>query len=221
MLRQEYNQVAAVSPEVLVQEWIPGPSNEIVIMGGYFGNNSQALGYFCARKLVQEPEDFGTGCLVQNLLLEELVEPSARLCQSLNYRGMAEIEYKYDANAREYKLIEINARHWDWHQLAHMSGVNLTRVAYSDLTGHALDSSTSRKTGGKWIAEDAFMLHAAAAIYQRRVKLRTLLQQLSGPKMFAIFAWDDPWPFLRYSLQSMLPAMGRMAWAKLRNKNQG
>src|SRR5437764_439092 len=52
MLRQEYNQVAAVSPEVLVQEWIPGPSNEIVIMGGYFGNNSQALGHFCARKLV-------------------------------------------------------------------------------------------------------------------------------------------------------------------------
>jgi D-aspartate ligase len=221
ILEREYKQVAAVSPEVLVQEWIPGSSNEIVIMGGYFGNNSRALGYFCARKLVQEPEDFGTGCLVQNLPLEELIEPSARLCQSLNYRGMAEIEYKYDANTREYKLIEINARHWDWHQLAHMSGVNLTRVAYSDLTGHALDSSTSGKPGGKWIAEDAFMLHAAAALYKRRVKLRTLLRQLSGPKMFAIFAWDDPLPFLRYSLQSMLPTIGRMAWAKLCNKNQG
>lgn len=217
ILSQEYKQVAAVSSEVLVQEWIPGSSNEIVIMGGYFGHSSQALGYFCARKLMQEPEDFGTGCLVQNLPLEELVEPSVRLCRSLNYRGMAEIEYKYDANTREYKLIEINARHWDWHQLARMSGVNLTRVAYSDLTGHALDSSTSRKTGGKWIAEDAFMLHAAAAIYKRRVKLRTLLQQLSGPKMFAIFAWDDPLPFLRYGLQSMLPAIGKMAWAKLRN----
>src|SRR5207245_2260498 len=123
-------------------------------MGGYFGANSQALGYFCARKLVQEPEDFGTGCLVQNLPLEELVEPSLRLCTSLNYRGMAEIEYKYDTQARQYKLIEINARHWDWHQLAHMSGVNLTRLAYSDLTGHQLDASTSRKNGGKWIAED-------------------------------------------------------------------
>jgi predicted ATP-grasp superfamily ATP-dependent carboligase len=220
VLRKEYAQVAAASPEVLVQEWIPGSSNEIVIMGGYFGANSNALGYFCARKLVQEPEDFGTGCLVQNLPLEELVEPSLRLCKSLGYRGMAEIEYKYDTAAREYKLIEINARHWDWHQLAHMSGVNLTRLAYSDLTGHQLDASTSRKNGGKWIAEDAFMLHAAAAIYNKQVKLRTLFRQLSGPKMFAIFAWDDPLPFLRYSLGSMLPGMGKLAWAKIRNRNK-
>ncbi len=217
-LKEEYGRVAQVNPEVLVQEWIPGSTADIAIMGGYFGNGSEPLGYFCARKLVQEPDDFGTGCVVQNVSLQEIVEPSARLCKSLAYRGMAEIEYKRDANTGEYKLIEINTRHWDWHQLAHMSGTNLTRVAYSDLTGHSLDAHTLQHPGGKWVAEDAWLMYSASGIYNKRVKLKTLFRQLSGPKMFGIFKWGDPMPFLRYAWSSMFPTMSKMALRKIRSK---
>jgi len=163
-----------VNPDVLVQEWIPGSTRDIAIMGGYFGENSEALGYFCARKLVQEPDDFGTGCVVQHVPLQEIVQPSLRLCKSLGYRGMAEIEYKRDEKTGEYKLIEINTRHWDWHQLSHMSGVNLTRVAYSDLTGYKLDASTPVRTGGKWVVEDTLLLHLAVGIYNCRLTLSSV-----------------------------------------------
>lgn len=217
-LREEYDRVAHVNPEVLVQEWIPGSTQDIAIMGGYFGNGSKPLGYFCARKLVQEPDDFGTGCVVQNVSLQEIVEPSARLCKSLGYRGMAEIEYKRDASSGEYKLIEINTRHWDQHELAHMSGVNLTRVAYSDLTGHPLDSHTSEHPGGKWVAEDTLLMYSASGIYNKRLSLKTIFRQMSGPKMFGIFRWADPMPFLRYAWGSMFPTMGRMALRKIRSK---
>ena len=217
-LKAEYDSVATVNPDVLVQEWIPGSTKDIAIMGAYFGQGSEALGYFCARKLVQEPDDFGTGCVVQNVPLEEIVQPSLRLCKRLEYRGMAEIEYKRDENTGEYKLIEINTRHWDWHQLSHMSGVNLTRVAYTDLTGHRLDASTSPRPGGKWVAEDTLLLHSAAGIYNRRLSLRTVLRQLSGPKMFGIFQWADPMPFIRFAFSSIFPTMGKMAMKKLRSK---
>jgi predicted ATP-grasp superfamily ATP-dependent carboligase len=217
-LSAEYDRVAKVNPDVLVQERIPGSTKDIAIMGAYFGENSAALGYFCARKLVQEPDDFGTGCVVQAVPLQEIVEPSIRLCKSLGYRGMAEIEYKRDEKTGEYKLIEINTRHWDWHQLAHMSGVNLTRVAYSDLTGHKLDAATAAKPGGKWVAEDTLLMHSAAGIYNRRLTFRTVFRQLSGPKIFGIFKWADPMPFIRFSFSSMFPTMGRMAMRKLRSK---
>ena len=217
-LKTEYERVAQVNPDVLVQEWIPGSAREIVILGGYFGEGSELLGHFCARKLVQEPDDFGTGCVVQNVDLRELVEPSMRLCKSLGYRGMAEIEYKRDENTGEYKLIEINTRHWDWHQLGQMSGVNLTRIAYSDLTGCKLDSRTSNQPGGKWVAEDSLLLHSASGIYKRRMTIRSALRQISGPKIFGIFRWADPMPFLHYAVASMFPTMGRMAWRKLRTK---
>ena len=217
-LKTEYERVAQVNPDVLVQEWIPGSAREIVILGGYFGEGSELLGHFSARKLVQEPDDFGTGCVVQNVDLHELVEPSMRLCKSLGYRGMAEIEYKRDENTGEYKLIEINTRHWDWHQLGQMSGVNLTRIAYSDLTGCKLDSRTSNQPGGKWVAEDSLLLHSASGIYKRRMTIRAALRQISGPKIFGIFRWADPMPFLHYAVASMFPTMGRMAWRKLRTK---
>ncbi|HEY7406227.1 MAG TPA: glycosyltransferase [Candidatus Angelobacter sp.] len=217
-LSAEYDRVAKVNPDVLVQEWIPGSTKDIAIMGAYFGENSEALGYFCARKLVQEPDDFGTGCVVQAVPLQEIVEPSVRLCKNLGYRGMAEIEYKRDEKTGEYKLIEINTRHWDWHQLAHMSGVNLTRVAYSDLTGYKLDAATAAKPGGKWVAEDTLLMHSAAGIYNRRLTLRAVFRQLSGPKIFGIFKWADPMPFIRFSFSSMFPTMGRMAMKKLRSK---
>jgi len=217
-LKTEYERVAQVNPDVLVQEWIPGSAREIVILGGYFGERSELLGHFCARKLVQEPDDFGTGCVVQNVDLHELVEPSMRLCKSLGYRGMAEIEYKRDENTGEYKLIEINTRHWDWHQLGQMSGINLTRVAYGDLTGCKLESRTSNQPGGKWVAEDSLLLHSASGIYKRRMTIRAALRQISGPKIFGIFRWADPMPFLHYAVASMFPTMGRMAWRKLRTK---
>jgi len=215
-LKTEYLRVAPVHSEVLIQEWIPGSMKDIAVMGGYFGRDSDALGYFCARKLVQEPEDFGTGCVVQNLELREIIDPSLRLCKELNYRGMAEIEFKRDENG-QYKLIEINTRHWDWHELGHMSGINLSRVAYSDLTGVKLESSTARRTGGKWVAEDSLLLLSAAGILHRKLKLRALMRELSGPKMFGIFRWADPMPFLHY-LGSMLPGMSRMAIRKIWNK---
>ncbi len=217
-LKTEYDQVAAVNPDVLVQEWIPGSTKDIAIMGAYFGKDSEVLGYFCARKLVQEPDDFGTGCVVQNVPLQEIVQPSVRLCKSIGYRGMAEIEYKRDENTGDYKLIEINTRHWDWHQLSHMSGVNLTRVAYTDLTGYKLEAATEPKPGGKWVAEDTLLMHSASGIYNHRITLRSILKQLSGPKMFGIFQWGDPMPFIRFSLSSMFPTMGRMAMRKLRSK---
>lgn len=217
-LREEYSRVSQVNPEVLVQEWIPGSTRDIAIMGGYFGAGSEALGYFCARKLVQEPDDFGTGCVVQNVDLREIVEPSIRLCKSLGYRGMAEIEYKRDERTGEYKLIEINTRHWDWHQLGHMSGLNLTRVAYTDLTGHKLDAHTVEHPGGKWVAEDTLLLYSASGLYNHRVTLKSLFQQLSGPKMYGIFQWADPMPFLRYSVSYMFPTVGRMALRKIRSK---
>jgi D-aspartate ligase len=217
-LREEYSRVSQVNPDILVQEWIPGSTRDIAIMGGYFGAGSEALGYFCARKLVQEPDDFGTGCVVQNVDLREIVEPSIRLCKSLGYRGMAEIEYKRDERTGEYKLIEINTRHWDWHQLGHMSGLNLTRVAYTDLTGQKLDAHTPQHPGGKWVAEDTLLLYSASGLYNHRLTLKSLFKQLSGPKMYGIFQWADPMPFLRYSVSYMFPTVGRMALRKIRSK---
>lgn len=206
-LESGYAGVSDVHSEVLVQEWIPGGSSEIAILGGYVGDFSQPGGYFCARKVVQSPDDFGTGCLVETVDLPALLEPTMRLWRVLDYRGMAEVEYKWDERSREFKLIEINARHWDWYQLGRACGVDLTWIAYSDLTGKPIPPTHPNFAPTKWIAEPELVYSVARSIFRRELSLSELRRLISGRRMYGILDWKDPWPFLRYSVTVMLPSM--------------
>lgn len=212
-LCEEYSRVSAVDPEILVQQWIPGPAEQIVVCGGYVCGG-EALASFTARKLVQSPDDFGTGCLVESDEIPEIAELSRRLWQELDYEGMAEVEYKYDAAAGVYRLIEINTRHWDWHQLGRASGVNLTWTAYSHLTGREVTRQTQKVARAKWIAEDALFTYLLTALYRRRIGPRQLWAKLAGPKIYSMFVWNDPLPFLRYAFSVLLPETAKAIYKK-------
>jgi len=215
-LENEYKRVSMVHPSILVQEWIPGCANQIVVLGGYVDENSEPLAYFTARKIVQSPDDFGTGCVVQSEDIPELLEPTSRLLKALRYQGMAEIEYKRNEATGEFELIEINTRHWDQHQLGRASGVNLTWTAYCHLAGRPVrpDSTSIRQV--KWVAEDALILYLLSGMYRRRVRLANLCKDLGGRRMYGIFAWNDPRPFLHYVLSCLLPMIGRSLLKRLR-----
>ena len=215
-LEKEYAQIVSVTPELLIQEWIPGRPDQIVILGGYVGEDADPLAYFTARKLIQSPEDFGTGCIVESVDLPGLLEPTIRLWRALKYRGMAEVEYKRDARTDEYKLIEINTRHWDWHRLGMASGVNVSWAAYCDLAGISVSRKSPSIVPAKWIAEDATLLYLLRGVYHREIRLRSLQKDLSGRRLYGIFAWSDPLPFIYNLFGVFLPGIFRQVWSKLR-----
>jgi len=215
-LQQQYSRLAPVHPELLVQEWIPGSVDQIVILGGYVDERSEPLAYFTARKIVQSPEDFGTGCVVESRPIPDLLEPSLRLWRVLSYQGMAEVEYKYDARDGKFKLIEINTRHWDWHQLGRASGINLTWAAYCHLSGTAVTPIQEPVRHAIWVAEDALLMHVIASIYRRECRPLGLWRQISGRRMYGIFDWKDPMPFLRYSVGVLLPQLAKATANKIR-----
>jgi len=200
-----YDWLAEIHPEILVQEWIPGKARELVILGGYVGENSEPLAFFTARKIVQFPEDFGTGCLVESEGIPELLEPTQLLWRALAYQGMAEVEYKRDPRTREFKLIEINARHWDWHQLGTPSGVNLSWVAYRHLTRNLVTPTRPLMIRVKWIAEDTLL----RSLYRRQISAQELSNALAGRRMYGIFAWTDPIPFICYSVTAIITIIKR------------
>ncbi len=215
-LQREYSRVSQAGAELLLQEWIPGGAEQIVILGGYMDENSEPLAYFTARKIVQSPEDFGTGCVVASEPIPELFDLSRRLCHALGYHGMAEIEYKRDERDGTFKLIEINTRHWDWHQLAEASGINLTWTAYRHLSGESVSPTAATIRRAKWVAEDALLEHIGASVLSGQCRPRTLWKQVSGRRMYGIFSWKDPLPLMRYSASVLLPSLARSAINKLR-----
>jgi D-aspartate ligase len=218
-LEQEYARVCVAHNELLVQEWIPGKAEDIVVLGGYVGANSEPLAYFTARKIIQSPDEyFGTGCVVRSEEIPQLLEPTRRLWQVLNYRGMAEVEYKFDARTGEYKLIEMNTRHWDQHELGKASGVNLSWTAYADLTGRKTAFKKIPTVPTTWIAEDSLIQHALRGMYERKIKLPRLLKQVHGPRIYGTFSWRDPWPFMRHSFIVTMPTLGKQLLRTLKKR---
>jgi D-aspartate ligase len=218
-LGREYAQVSRAHHELLVQEWIPGKAEEIVVLGGYVGASSELLAYFTARKIIQSPDEyFGTGCVVRSEDIPALFEPTRKLLQALDYRGMAEVEYKFDARTREFKLIEMNARHWDQHELGRASGVNLSWTAYTDLTGHPSSFRKEPNLQTTWIAEDPLIRHVLRGLYRRDIKLRALYQQVSPPRIYGTFSWRDPWPFAYCLCTQMIPALGKSFLRNLKKR---
>jgi predicted ATP-grasp superfamily ATP-dependent carboligase len=222
-LQSEYRRVRTAHPAILVQEWVPGTTEDIVIVGAYVGENAEPRAYFTARKVLQIPDDFGTGCIVQSEPIGDIVEPTLRLWRELDYRGMAEVEYKYDQRTREYKLIEMNARHWDQHELSRAAGANLSVTAYNDLVSPGvslLNDKRSIHPAGrvKWIAEDELFFFALQSIYHGGFRPKRFWRWISGPRILGIFAWSDPWPFIRYCFTSALPEIGKKLLEKVRNR---
>lgn len=217
-LQRECARLEEVSHELLIQEMIPGPADQIVVLGGYVDRNSQPVGYFTARKLVQAPDDFGTGCVVQSEPIPEIVDSTLKLWRALEYQGMAEVEYKYDPRDSQYKLIEINTRHWDQHQLGRASGINLTWAAYCHVTGRPVESMVKPIQRTQWVAEDTLLLHVLGSLVRPQQRTPNLWKKLSRPRMYGISAWNDPMPACRYFVTVVFPNLVRGVLKKFRGE---
>jgi D-aspartate ligase len=215
-LQQAYDRISQVRSEILLQEWIPGGADQILVWGGYVRYGLEPLAFFTARKVVQAPDEFGTGCVVETDRIPDLIEPSVRLCRALGYEGIAEIEYKRDVRDGTLKLIEINARHWDWHQLGSSSGVNLTWAAYCHLTHRPIAPMHPNNDRAKWVAEDTFLTYALANFCGGELSPLQIWNALAGRRIYGVFAWNDPLPFLRYSLATLFPTLVGAAVRKIR-----
>lgn len=196
--------------EMLLQEYVPGDDAEIVTCCVYVDKAGAIAGYFCARKLMQSPRLVGTGCVVEAIDLPALLEPSRTILREFGYSGIAELEFKRSPGSQTYKLIEINPRHWDQHELGLLVGINISKLAYMDLTGNAVAPVRPTFTNGrpaKWIAEREFSIELSrrilaafrpagdAADHGKQVsplsEAWTHLGLLRGQRKYSVASWRD------------------------------
>ena len=105
----------------LIQEVITGPGT------GYFAlfRKGKLLAEFAHRRIREKPPSGGVSVCCESIPIPESVrEQSLRLLKSLNWNGVAMVEWKYDIRKNQFFLMEINGRFWGSLQLAIHSGVN-------------------------------------------------------------------------------------------------
>ena len=212
-----YASIETTSPDVSVQEYIPGPDSNLVIFGSYCRADGDVRAFFTGRKLLQDPPLKGTGLIVEGTRVPEIVTHSSTLLQALRFYGISEIEFKIHERTRIPYLIEINPRHWDQHYLGTACGVNLTLEMYRDLIG--LRANTEAVAGApppqqragevRWVAEQDLFFHVLRSVRNGRRGVWNEVRRARGVRTYSVFSRDDPGPGRR-QIRNAMSLLGRL-----------
>ena len=131
--------------------------------------------------------------IAEGCWVEDVAQAGQRLLSELSYHGLSQTEFKRDPRDGRLKLMEINARHWLYHPLATVSGVNLSHIAYSDALGRPF-VGPRQKDGVRWL--DSWHDGRDSLIELRRgdMRVRPWIASFRNVRVDAVCALDDPGP---------------------------
>ena len=196
-LLANYDNVAAINPKLIIQEYIPGDDENLVYACFYVGRDGTPLGLFAGRKCRVLPPGSGSASYVESMSDPALTDVTLRLLRAVGYRGLGGVEFKRDPRDGVYKLIEFNVRFGLWDALGARCGINLALMAYRDALDLPVEPQFRHRIGVKWVSIERDL--SAFKLYRRERGMTTAawLRTLVGEKMCAVFAWDDLAPFLK------------------------
>jgi len=186
--------------EFVIQEFIPGPEENLVTYAAYSNEKGDVLSSFTGRKVHQFPPDFGTCRLGESIRDPELEAAGREYLKILNYRGISLTEFKRAPDG-SYKVIELNPRPGDWpERLAQLCGANLVLTAYLDTLGEKVEPHAITRYGVKWVnlPEDFYYCVRGYRLLGYDEAHRGFwgwLKDFRGVRSDAFFSWRDPMPF--------------------------
>jgi exopolysaccharide production protein ExoY len=92
------------------QQIIPGDTQDLYVVTLYRNSRGEILPAGVIQKIREYPRRYGTGTSHLTVNLPELVQQGIRMLDAVDYRGIAELEFKYDKNTGEFYIIEVNGR---------------------------------------------------------------------------------------------------------------
>lgn len=190
-----YRAACARGFRVVVQEEIEGPVSSLYSLGLYATRHGDVAAAFTSQKLGQIPPDFGDGLVVKAVRAPELIPLGERIIRHFGYYGMADVEFKWDARAKVFKLLDINPRPWLWINLPTTCGVNLSYAAYLDAIGRPIDPGVfvQRDFETRWISIRGLLVYLIRSLGAgwRCKGLLSLLRQFWGKRVGPLFCTKD------------------------------
>ena len=191
-----FREVLASGHSALVQSYVTSPDDNLFSLSLYLSQEGAVLAAFPRRQVRQYPPNSGTVTLAISERDPELVADGTRFCRSIGYRGIVGLEYKRDREDNKYKLLDFYPRLMLSDMLTAHCGINLPLMQYLDLTGQRPAPRREYTEGVKWL--DSIADFHAFKQYHERGELgwKDWLSSWRRARVFALFAWDDPLPFL-------------------------
>lgn len=197
------------APNLMLQEYIPGPDDAVWMCNAYFDARSDCLVAFTGKKLRQNPVYTGMTSLGVCLRNERVRELTIAFMRHVGYRGVLDIGYRYDARDRQYKVLDVNPRIGATFRLfVADNGLDVVRALYLDMTGQPVYGEAVRE-GRKWMVEDKDLLSSYRYYRDGCLTVGAWVRSLWGVEEAGYWAWDDRRPFLRMWSQHLRRSVGR------------
>ena len=183
--------------ELMIQEIIEGEETNIYSVKTFYDENMNLIGIYTNQKIHQFPPTFGSSAMVISKRDEEVIQKAISFLSKMNFKGLSITEFKRDSRDGELKFIEINSRIGLTQRLSIACGVDLAYLYYLSLTNQNPKPVMTQQEGIKWV----YLVRYYVSYRQKRKKGEMTfwdwVKGLSGKRVEALFAWDDPLPFIR------------------------
>jgi predicted ATP-grasp superfamily ATP-dependent carboligase len=195
-------------PSVLVQEYLAPERAQDWIVATYCAPAPAAALVFTGRKTRSWPPHAGVTTRAFATPNPTLVSMTADLCHQIGYRGIADLDWRFDEADGRYKLVDFNPRVGAQFRLFEtVAGVDVVRALHLDLTGRAVPAG-AQVDGRRLLVEN---LDLPAAVAYRRAP-RNRVADGTGPVPpgrtdLAWLALDDPLPAVSAAVRSVGPAV--------------
>ena len=184
------------SPNLMLQEHIPGGDDQVYIFNGYFNENSDCLSAFTGHKIRQAPIHFGCASLGICKWNAEVAEITIRLMKNIGYKGVLDIGYRLDPRGGRYKVLDINPRVGGAFRIfVAKNGMDVVRSLYLDMTNQQ-QLPIARREGRRWVYEDYDIISTYCYFKEGSLGVGEWVKSFKGVQEGAWFSWKDPLPFL-------------------------
>jgi len=217
-LLSRYLEAAALvgNDAIVIQELIPG-GGEAQFSYAAVWDNGLPVASLVARRTRQYPLDFGfTSTYVETIDNPEVESAAVRFLAALRFRGLVEVEFKFDRRDGGYKLLDVNPRAWTWIGLSDAAGVDLAWAQWRISRGEPAPIERGL-AGAAWIHASRDIAAAAGLASSGALRSWAYATSLLRARRFAAFAPDDPLP----GLADLPVVIARMLKRRLSGRGDG
>ena len=181
----------------IIQEYIPGKSEQMHMVNVLLNRNSKPAVLFTAKKIREYPVTGGITTCGISTWEPDLMELSVKLLENWGWYGPAEVEFKIDPRDEKPKLIEVNPRFWQYLQLPIACGIEFPYLLYKIALDENIKPMPRYKIGMKYINPLKDMLSMLTILLNSRGNPKTalsLFDSYRGDRTYSFSLLDDPMP---------------------------
>jgi predicted ATP-grasp superfamily ATP-dependent carboligase len=171
----------------IIQEYIEGPGT------GFYGifKNGKCINFFMHERIREYPTTGGASTFAKSIYSKNLKSLGIKLLESLEWNGVAMVEFKKDIKDGSYKLMEINPKFWGSLELSYKAGINFPYLNYLIALNEAEEFPSYTYKNDvffRWIIPDDMLWKKFASAEQKKHFKKIHINN----KIYNNLHWDDP-----------------------------